>query len=76
MVLILNDPTAHAEIIAIRNASKILNNFKLTNCVLYTSCYPCSMCMSAALWAGLEKIYFAATTKDVIIIFIIFKMLN
>ena len=53
-----NDPTAHAEIIAIRGACKNLNSFQLEDCEIYTSCEPCPMCLGAIYWARLEKIYF------------------
>jgi guanine deaminase len=59
-----NDPTAHAEIVAIRNACKILNSFQLTDCELYTSCEPCPMCLGAIFWARPKKVYFAATAQD------------
>lgn len=59
-----NDPTAHAEITAIRNACKKLNTFDLSGCELYTSCEPCPMCLSAIYWARIEKIYYANTRKD------------
>ncbi len=59
-----NDPTAHAEVNAIRSACKALGTFKLSGCVLYTSCEPCPMCLSAAYWAGVDKIYFAADRHD------------
>lgn len=59
-----NDPTAHAEVQAIRDACKNLNNFDLTGCEIYTSCEPCPMCLSAIYWARLEKIYYANTSKD------------
>ena len=55
-----NDPTAHAEINAIREACDREKNFHLKGCVLYTSCEPCPMCLSAAYWAGIEKICYAA----------------
>ena len=60
----LNDPTAHAEVQAIREACKKLNTFHLKGCEIYTSCEPCPMCLSAIYWAGLEKIYYANTRKD------------
>lgn len=63
-VLALCDPTAHAEIQAIRMACKQLNYFHLAGCTLYCSCEPCPMCLAAAYWARLESIYFAATRKD------------
>lgn len=59
-----NDPTAHAEIVAIRNASKKLKNFDLKGCEIYTSCEPCPMCLSAIYWANIDKIYYANTKKD------------
>lgn len=55
-----NDPTAHAEVEAIRKACKVLNTFELSGCEIYTSCEPCPMCLSAIYWARLDKIYFAA----------------
>ena len=59
-----NDPTAHAEIEAIRIACKKLNSFSLAGCEIYTSCEPCPMCLSAIHWARIEKIYYANTRKD------------
>jgi len=59
-----NDPTAHAEVQAIRKACKKIKNFDLSGCQIYTSCEPCPMCLSAIYWARLEKIYFANTKKD------------
>jgi len=59
-----NDPTAHAEINAIRNASKHLNNFNLSGCIIYSSCEPCPMCLSAIYWAHLDAVYFGATHRD------------
>ena len=59
-----NDPTAHAEVEAIRDATKHLGEFHLEGCQLYTSCEPCPMCLSAAYWAHIEKIYYAATEND------------
>ena len=64
MVTIENDPTLHAEIVAIRNASRSLNNFQLNNCTLYTSCEPCPMCLSACYWARIPTIYYANTKID------------
>lgn len=63
-VLALRDPTAHAEIQAIRVACKHLDRFHLEGCTLYCSCEPCPMCLAAAYWAHLEGIYFAATRED------------
>ena len=59
-----NDPTAHAEVVAIRDACKNLNTFKLDDCELYTSCEPCPMCLSAIYWARLKRVYFGNTRKD------------
>lgn len=58
------DPTAHAEVSAIRLACKKLKTFDLSGCVIYTSCEPCPMCLSAIYWARIDKIYFANTKKD------------
>tara|TARA_B110000438_G_C15772144_1_gene632396 strand:- start:22 stop:486 length:465 start_codon:yes stop_codon:yes gene_type:complete len=63
-VTLTNDPTSHAEIVAIRSACKILNNFSLKNTQLYTTCEPCPMCLSAIYWAHIDKVYFANTRKD------------
>lgn len=59
-----NDPTAHAEVNAIREASKVLNRFDLSDCEIYTSCEPCPMCLGAIYWARLNKIYFANNKTD------------
>ena len=59
-----NDPTAHAEVVAIRNACKILGTFQLDNCDVYTSCEPCPMCLGAIYWARPDRMYFANTKKD------------
>jgi len=59
-----NDPTAHAEIIAIRNACKNLNTFQLSGCTLYTSCEPCPMCLGAIYWARPDKVYYGSTKTD------------
>ncbi|HIK31918.1 MAG TPA: nucleoside deaminase [Oscillatoriales cyanobacterium M59_W2019_021] len=59
-----NDPTAHAEIVAIREACRILQNFQLTGCELYTSCEPCPMCLGAIYWARLDRVYYANTKTD------------
>ena len=59
-----NDPTAHAEVMAIRDACKNINSYDLTGCVLYTSCYPCPMCLSAIIWANIDKIYYGNTKED------------
>ena len=63
-VTLANDPTSHAEIAAIRNACKILNNFSLEDCDLYTTCEPCPMCLSAIYWARINKVYYANTRSD------------
>ncbi|HEY5481775.1 MAG TPA: nucleoside deaminase [Verrucomicrobiae bacterium] len=59
-----NDPTAHAEIVAIREACKRLKTFQLDDCDLYTSCEPCPMCLSAIYWARLANVFYANTRKD------------
>lgn len=59
-----NDPTAHAEVVAIREACKHLNTFQLTDCEVYTSCEPCPMCMGAIYWARPAKVYYANTRTD------------
>ena len=59
-----NDPTAHAEIVAIRDACKNLGTFQLDGCEIYTSCEPCPMCLGAIYWARPDVIYFANTRKD------------
>ena len=59
-----NDPTMHAEIVAIREACKKLNTFDLSECEIYTSCESCPMCLGAIYWARLDKIYFANTKED------------
>lgn len=58
------DPTAHAEVVAIRNACKNLNDFQLTDCEIYTTCEPCPMCLGAIYWARPDRVYFAATRED------------
>ena len=59
-----NDPTAHAEVTAIRNATSTLNTFNLEGYVIYTSCEPCPMCLGAIYWAHLDKVYYANTKAD------------
>lgn len=59
-----NDPTAHAEVVAIRNACKELSSFQLDGCEIYTSCEPCPMCLGAIYWARPDKIYFGNTKND------------
>ena len=63
-VTVNNDPTAHGEIVAIRNACKELNTFNLSDCFLYSSCEPCPMCMSAIYWSRIGKVYYANTRDD------------
>ena len=58
------DPTAHAEVVAIRGACQKLRDFQLTGCDLYTTCEPCPMCMGAIYWARLNKVYYANTRAD------------
>jgi len=60
----VNDPTAHAEIVAIREACKRLGTFQLDDCDLYTSCEPCPMCLSAIYWARLRNVFYGNTRKD------------
>ena len=59
-----NDPTAHAEVMAIRNACSTLKTFDLSGCELYTSCYPCPMCLSAIIWANIKTVYYGNTKED------------
>ena len=59
-----NDPTAHAEINAIRQACKILNSKDLKDYILYTTAYPCPMCLSAIIWANIKEVYYGCTPKD------------
>ncbi|MCB9426202.1 MAG: nucleoside deaminase [Flavobacteriales bacterium] len=59
-----NDPTAHAEIVAIRRACEKLNSFQLEDCIIYTSCEPCPMCFGAIYWARPKMVYFACDKKD------------
>lgn len=63
-VLKHNDPTAHAEVMAIRDACKNLNTYDLSDCELYTNCYPCPMCLSATIWANIKKVYYGNTKED------------
>ena len=63
-VTFLNDPTAHGEVVAIREACKKLKTFDLSGCEIYTSCEPCPMCLSAIYWSRLDKIYYANTRED------------
>ena len=59
-----NDPTAHAEVVAIREACKTLDTFDLTGCEIYASCEPCPMCMGAIMWARIDKLYYASDRND------------
>ena len=59
-----SDPTAHAEIMAIRNACENIKSHDLTDCVLYTSCYPCPMCLSAIIWSNIKTVYYGNTKED------------
>lgn len=63
-VLTDNDPTAHAEMVAIRDACKKLDSFQLVGCEIFTSCEPCPMCLGAIYWARPDKVYFANTRAD------------
>jgi len=63
-VLSNNDPTAHAEVMAIRDACKNINSYDLNGCELYTSCYPCPMCLSAIIWSNIKKVYYGNTKED------------
>jgi tRNA(Arg) A34 adenosine deaminase TadA len=63
-----NDPTAHAEVMAIRNACKVLNTYQLTGCDIYSSCEPCPMCLGAIYWARPDRLFFANTKHDAAVI--------
>jgi guanine deaminase len=63
-VVLTKDPTAHAEIAAIREASALLNTHDLSNCILYSSCEPCPMCLGAIYWAGIKKVFYACNRAD------------
>ena len=63
-VLVNNDPTAHAEIMAIRDACNNINSYNLSGAELYTSCYPCPMCLSAIIWSNIKKVYYGNTKED------------
>ncbi|MBQ6497502.1 MAG: nucleoside deaminase [Bacilli bacterium] len=63
-VLSANDPTAHAEIMAIRDACSKLNTYDLSDCEIYTTCYPCPMCLSAIIWANIKTVYYGNTKHD------------
>ena len=64
MVLKNNDPTAHAEVTAIRKACEKLGTYDLSNYILYTSCEPCPMCLSAIIWANIKEVYYGCTKED------------
>lgn len=64
MVLTTKDPTAHAEVVAIRDACKNLDNFQLEGCEVYTSCEPCPMCLGAIFWARPARVFYACTKED------------
>lgn len=64
MVLANNDPTAHAEVMAIRDACKNIGSYDLTGCTLYTTCYPCPMCLSAIIWSNIKTVYYGNTKED------------
>ncbi|MFB6273666.1 MAG: nucleoside deaminase [Salinibacter sp.] len=64
VVTTLNDPTAHAEVTAIRRACDAQDDFELQGCTLYATCEPCPMCLGAAYWARLDRVYYAATRAD------------
>lgn len=59
-----NDPTAHAEIVAIREACEKLNTYDLSDYILYTSCEPCPMCLSAIIWSNIKEVYYGCTKED------------
>lgn len=63
-VTIDNDPTLHAEIVAIKNACKIKNTYILNDCIIYSSCEPCPMCLSAIYWSRIKKVFYGNTRKD------------
>lgn len=63
-VLSTNDPTAHAEIVAIRKACQSLNTKDLSNCVIYSTCEPCPMCLSAIIWSNIKTVYYGSNRKD------------
>lgn len=63
-VLKNNDPTAHAEVMAIRDACKNINSYDLSGCELYTSCYPCPMCLAAIIWSNIKTVYYGNTQQD------------
>jgi guanine deaminase len=64
MVTSTNEPTAHAEIVAIRKSCKAIDNFSLAGCQIYSNCEPCPMCLAAIYWAGIDTVYYAASKED------------
>ena len=64
MVLKTNDPTNHAEIVAIRKACSKLNTHDLSNCIIYCSCEPCPMCLSAIIWSNIKTVYYGSSRKE------------
>ena len=64
-VLKNNDPTAHAEVMAIRDACKTLNTYDLSGCIIYTTSEPCPMCLGAIIWSNIKEVYYATNRKDV-----------
>jgi len=64
LVTATHDPTAHAEVVAIREACRVLGDFQLTDCELYTSCEPCPMCLGAIYWARPARVFYGATASD------------
>lgn len=64
MVTATNDPTAHAEVVAIREACRVLGGFQLPGCAIYTTCEPCPMCLGAIYWARLDRIFYGNTRED------------
>jgi tRNA(Arg) A34 adenosine deaminase TadA len=63
-VLAHNDPTAHAEVMAIRDACQNIGSYDLSGCEVYSSCYPCPMCLSAIIWANIKTVYYGNTKED------------
>ncbi len=59
-----NDPTAHAEVMAIRDACQVLGTYDLSGCEIYTTCYPCPMCLSAIIWSNIKKVYYGNSSLD------------
>ena len=64
-VLLTNDPTAHAEVVAIRDASRRINNYNLEGCKIYTTSEPCPMCLSAIIWANIKEVYYSTDKNEV-----------